>query len=133
MLSAQEIGRRGEDAAARLLKQQGLRILARNWRAGQLELDLVCQDGDTLVFVEVKTRQANGFSSPAEAMTARKRLAWYRAAQAWLAAHETWNGPCRFDVIFVTRRGSLVTPEHYPHAFDLDTLVGRRHASGQYW
>lgn len=133
MLTAQEIGRRGEDAAAHLLERRGLRILARNWRAGQLELDLVCRDGNTLVFVEVKTRLADGLSSPAEAMTMRKRRAWYRAAQAWLAAHGAWDGPCRFDVVCVTRRGSLVTPEHYPHAFDLTELVGRRYATGQYW
>lgn len=51
------LGRAGEDAAATLLHSHGMCILARNWRSGPLELDLVCREGDTLVFVEVKTRE----------------------------------------------------------------------------
>ena len=55
------LGRRGEEAAVRLLLAKGYTILARNWRVRSGELDIVARDGRTLVFVEVKTRRRSGF------------------------------------------------------------------------
>ncbi|WP_296304850.1 YraN family protein [uncultured Desulfovibrio sp.] len=131
------LGRQGEEAAARLLTGKGLAVLARNWRQGRLELDLVCQDGDTLVFVEVKSRRGDGLARPDEAMTPRKRRTLIRAARAWLAAEEAWSRPCRFDVVTVTARGpNSLHLEHIPHAFALDdagTAVDRGHTPWQPW
>ncbi len=131
--SARRTGDQGEEAAARLLRSRGLRILDRNWRAGPLELDMVCADGDTLVFVEVKTRAANGMTSPADGITARKRRLLFQAARAWLGAHAAWDRPCRFDVVCVIRDGALFTPEHCPHAFDISEFVDCRHTAWQPW
>lgn len=131
------LGRQGEEAAARLLASKGFVILARNWRQGRLELDIVCRDGDTLVFVEVKSRSGDGLTRPDEAMTPRKRHTLVRAARAWLAAEEDWSSPCRFDVVTVTACGpNSLHLEHIPHAFALDepgTVVDRGHASWQPW
>ena len=130
---ARRLGQRGEEAAARHMTRHGLRILARNWRQGQLELDMVCAEGDTLVFVEVKTRQAAGLAAPADALTPRKRAALRRAAQAWLNAHDAWQHPCRFDVVSVLCQDQTLTLEHYPHAFDFSSPVGGGNAAWQPW
>lgn len=126
-------GRMGEEAAARHLRAQGLRVLHRNWRRGRLELDIVCVEGDTVVFVEVKTRDAKGLASPADALTPRKRDACVRAARAWLAAHDAWERPCRFDVVGVFCDGPNYTLEHYRHAFDLSASLGGGDAPWQPW
>lgn len=127
------VGRAGEDAAAELLRKKGLKILERNWRKGRLELDIVCADGTTLVFVEVKTRQAEGMSDPADALTPAKRRVLTRAAQAWLAAHNAWRRPCRFDVVCVRKRGLALSAEHYRHAFDFSPTLGGGHTAWQPW
>lgn len=127
------IGARGEEAAARLLAQRGLRVLARNWRHGGLELDIVCDDRGTLVFVEVKTRAASGPARPDEALTPAKRGKLVRAARQYLAAHDAWDRPCRFDLVCVVHDGATLTLEHYPHAFDLTASLGGGDAAWQPW
>ena len=135
---AARFGREGEDAAARYLRHLGWRILDRNWRSGPLELDIVCCEGDTLVFVEVKTRAASGLASPAQAFTLTKRDRMIRAAQAWLCAHDAWDRPCRLDLVAVTHTaaGDYHT-ELVRHVIELDSStgnpVGGRHTPWQPW
>jgi putative endonuclease len=120
-----DLGRQGEDAAERLLQDKGLRVLERNLRLGRLELDLVCEDGDTLVFVEVKTRAEGSLATPAEGLTAQKRSRLLRAAQAYLSRHDLWHRPCRLDLVAVLfRAGRLHHIEHTPDAFQADTAHG---------
>ncbi|WP_241159444.1 MULTISPECIES: YraN family protein [unclassified Desulfovibrio] len=127
------LGRRGEEAACGLLRRAGLRILDRNWRAGRLELDIVCQDGATVVFVEVKTRSSAERGGPEGALTPAKQRSLSRAAQAWLAAHGAWEAPCRFDVVCLVARDGTFSAEHYRHAFDFAPPLDRRHAAWQPW
>ncbi len=120
-----DLGRQGENAAAQLLESKGLRILERNLRLGRLELDLVCQDGDTLVFVEVKTRAEGSLATPAEGLTAQKRSRLLRAAQAYLSKHDLWHRPCRLDLVAVLfRAGQVQHIEHTPDAFQADAQGG---------
>ena len=77
----------GEDAAARYLETKGFRVLDRNWRHRQWELDLVCRDRDTVVFVEVKTRKAGAMGAPGEALTRAKQAKLIKAASHYLSAH----------------------------------------------
>lgn len=129
---AAERGRNGEELAAGLLRRAGWRVLDRNWRQGRYELDLVCDDGEDVVFVEVRTRAEGGLVSPAESVTPAKRRSLIRAARAWLAAHGAWERPCRFDVVCVTvTAGEPPRTEHIRHAFEFDQPVGRGYASGQ--
>ena len=100
----QKLGGKGEVAAAQLLVSKRYKILDRNWRQGRLELDLVCEDGDELVFVEVKTRTAGTLTKPADGMSLGKRRSLIKAARCWLAAHRAWERACRFDVVCVTDR-----------------------------
>ena len=111
------MGRRGEDLAAELLCRRGFRVLARNWRCGRRELDLVALDGDTIVFVEVKTR-GPGPQSAREAINHSKRRHLRQVAAAWLRAHPGWGREFRFDVVAVTREPSgRWRVEHLPEAF----------------
>ena len=112
------IGRFGEEVAVRHLTGAGLRIVDRNWRCAEGELDIVAEEGDTLVFCEVKTRSGTAFGDPAEAVTAAKSAPIRRLALRWLAAHGIGWHDLRFDVVTVVRRsegGPLV--RHVRNAF----------------
>jgi putative endonuclease len=87
MAAKDELGRRGEHAAATFLTERGWTILSRNWRCPAGELDIVAVDGAELVVVEVKTRTSELFGHPFEAVDARKRARLWRLALAWCAAH----------------------------------------------
>ncbi len=126
-------GQAGEDAAAALLRSKGLRLVARNWRRGSLELDIVAEEGDTLVFVEVKTRAADGLQRPHEALTPAKRSALVKAATRYLTEHDLWHRACRFDLVSVIVRAQQTVAEHIPNAFDLTTALDSRHAAWQPW
>src|SRR5438128_2157172 len=94
------LDRIGEDAAAAHAQRHGAIVLARNWRGGGGELDLVVQDGTELAFVEVKARAQSKFGTPAEGVTRAKVRRLTRAALAYLGAHDLVDRvTCRFDVI----------------------------------
>ncbi len=126
-------GQAGEDAAAALLQSKGLRLVARNWRQGSFELDIVAEEGDTLVFIEVKTRAANGLQHPHEALTPAKRAALAKAATLYLAEHDLWHRTCRFDLVSVIVQAQKTVAEHIPNAFDLTSALDSRHAAWQPW
>ncbi len=98
----QRLGAAGEDLAAAWYQAAGYRILDRNWRCSDGELDLVCRRGATVVFCEVKTRASADFGSPEEAVTAAKRRRIRRLAARWLAERHVHGDEIRFDVVAVT-------------------------------
>jgi putative endonuclease len=98
------VGRYGEQVAVRYLEEHGLEVVERNWRCARGELDIVARDGETLVFVEVKTRSSVQFGVPAEAVTRVKANRLRYLAGSWLAEHPHSYGGLRFDVISVVRR-----------------------------
>ncbi len=102
-------GREGEIAAADFLTSSGVKILHRNFRCPPGEIDLIAKDGRTIVFVEVRSRQADGFGSPEESITATKRRRLTRAAMWFLKQHGHLDCPARFDVVAIRWRGE--TPE----------------------
>lgn len=100
-MSTAETGKRGERRAERYLRQNGCRILARNYRAGRHEIDLIVLDGETVVFVEVKTRAAGSLGRPMEAVNAAKQRFLRLAAEQWLMDNGAADRAARFDVIEV--------------------------------
>jgi len=110
-------GDMGEGAAARYLESRGYRILERNWRRGRLELDIICRDKDTLVFVEVKTRGPGSLGTPADALDRAKRNALVRAAGLYLSEFECWDEPCRFDLVAIRETESGLDLKHFTDAF----------------
>ena len=93
-------GERAEALAAEFLAAQGVTILERNFRRRCGELDLVAQDGDTLVFVEVRLRTRSDFGGAAASITARKRSRMAAAAGLYLARLRR-SPPCRFDAVLL--------------------------------
>jgi putative endonuclease len=95
-------GARGEKLACRFLKHRGYKILFRNFRGRSGgEIDIVCRDNDTLVFVEVKTRASEDFGRPFEAVNREKRKRISRGALAWLRMLDNPDILFRFDVVEV--------------------------------
>ena len=100
--SAEATGSAGEKAAeAHLVSMRGFQILARNWRHKKDELDLVCRDGEILVFVEVKTRRAGSRVPGYYAVNTRKKKALNRAIRAYQARISPKPKAVRFDVVEV--------------------------------
>ena len=117
-------GREGEDAAEALLSSLGYRTVVRNYRTRGGEIDLVCLDGETVVFVEVKTRGRGSLARPDQAVTPAKRGRIVKAAAAFLSERGWWERPCRFDVVTVVKDGEHLDVRHLPNAFSLDEASG---------
>ena len=118
------LGARGEAAAARYLKRRGYAIVARGDRLKSGEIDLVAVDRQTVVFVEVKTRESAEAGHPSEAVDRDKQRRLTRAAVTYLKRHGLLQCPARFDVVAVTWPASQRQPkiEHFPNAFE---AIGR--------
>jgi putative endonuclease len=116
-----KLGREGELAASAYLRRKGIRILARNFLCRSGEIDLIARDGDTLVFVEVKTRREG---VPAEAVTPAKERSLTLAAMTFLRRYEALEVRSRFDIIAIVWPDSSKKPniEHIVNAFE---AVGR--------
>ena len=113
-----DLGRRGEAAALEHLERGGLQLVARNWRSGHLEIDLIMEDPAGIRIVEVKTLQAGDGFDPSENVTPDKRRKLIRAAKAFYAEHPT-NKEIKFDVVTVLLdAGEVVEVNYLPDAFN---------------
>jgi putative endonuclease len=95
----QQLGARGEQMAAEALIRAGYRIITSDARQASGQIDIVAEEGDTIVFVEVKTRRSTAYGTPAEAITPAKQRHLIAAAQEYLAAHDWLDRPWRIDVV----------------------------------
>ena len=95
------LGRWGEQRAVRHLRARGWTILARNYRFGRKEVDVVARRGEVVAFVEVKTRAGTGFGAPQEAITRLKRREIEAVAVHFLARHAPRDVTVRFDALAV--------------------------------
>ncbi len=108
------IGRRGEREAEKLLKKKGYLILARNWRSGRDEIDLICLHGKTVVFVEARTRAEGALVSGYDSIDQRKRDALRRVCRAYFAKMRPKPLTLRFDVVEIEHReGTVLACRHY--------------------
>ena len=112
------LGSRGENVAARFLQGLGYNILVRNFRCAVGEIDIIAREGRTLVFVEVKTREADD-PMPEDQINADKQHRLTKAAKFYLGRYGTPPPPARFDVIaIVWPRGREPQVRHTPDAFE---------------
>jgi putative endonuclease len=112
------VGAYGERLAEQHLREQGLVVLARNWRCAEGEVDLILRDGDDVVFCEVKTRRGDRFGSPAEAIGPAKVRRLRRLAVRWLEQSTLSPREIRFDVVAVLpRQRGAADVEHVRAAF----------------
>jgi putative endonuclease len=116
------LGDRGERYAARYLRRQGFKIVARQYSNRLGEIDLIAVDGPSVVFVEVKTRTSDAAGMPVEAVDERKQRQIVRAALAYLKQHRLLEQPVRFDVVSVLWPRGARRPDvcHYRNAFSSD-------------
>ena len=117
------VGRRGEEEATRYLSRLGHRILARNWRGGHLELDVITLTGSELHFVEVKSRVEPVMAEPQRNVGREKQRRLVAAAQAFLHAEDRKDLPADLEVFFDVMSvifygtGADFEIEYYPKAF----------------
>lgn len=116
-MANRELQKIGEDAAARYLATRGLRVVTRNWRLKLGEIDIVAMEGETLVFVEVKTKYSSVFSDPSLSVDFRKQRKLRRLAEAYIAIVRPTFVRCRFDVVSVVAGASGPTLRHIVAAF----------------
>jgi len=111
-------GRLAEERAAAWLERQGLKVVARNFRVRGGEIDLICKDGRTTVFVEVRQRKDKAYGGAAASITRSKQQRIILAARHWLA--ERGSSDCRFDCILLDGSATDAPLEWLRHAFDAD-------------
>jgi len=108
-----DLGAFGERVAAAHLEAKGYRIRARNFRCREGEIDIVAEDGDCLVFVEVRTRRGDAFGTPAESVTAAKERRLLTVARAYLQEHPDVPANQRIDVVGIElSKGRLLAVQH---------------------
>jgi putative endonuclease len=117
-MASYEAGLKGEEAARDYLVRLGYKILEKNFRSSQGEIDLIAKDKSTLVFVEVKNYSYKSLGSPVGAVGATKKRSLIHAAETYLYKNRVKDTYCRFDVITIYRKynGQRVI-EHYQDAF----------------
>jgi putative endonuclease len=113
------LGRSGEDRAAKHLAKLGYRVLERNYRTRQGEIDLIALDRDTVVFVEVKTRTSDAYGAPELAVDSRKQGRMVKAALGYLKQKKLHQMACRFDVVAISG-GKEPQVEVIRNAFEMD-------------
>jgi putative endonuclease len=114
-----ELGKEGEDLALKKVESLGYRCIARNYRCSLGELDLIARDGETLVFIEIKTRKGRSLDYAKEAVHARKQRQMSKVALAYMKSTGCEDAKARFDVVVIHQKGLDKEIEVIRNAFDL--------------
>ncbi len=97
-----DIGKKGEEIAFSFLRRKGYRVVDRNWRCKMGEIDIIAMDGETLVFVEVRSlKMHRNLRTPEESVTIAKKKRLLNAARVYLGKNGLWHRKVRFDIIGV--------------------------------
>ncbi len=114
---SQKFGDLAEELAIKHLQKKGYKILATNYRYGHKEIDIICEKGDQVVFVEVKAARAKSFGPPEGWVDGKKRKNLIIAAQAYIQENELSDKSFRFDVITCTKTRDGFDINHLESAF----------------
>jgi len=117
-LDSKELGKRGEQLAAKYLAKSGFKIIERNYRCRLGEVDLILSKNDQLIFVEVKTRSSIKYGQPAEAVNSKKKANYFRLATHYVSFKRLNDINLRFDVIEIMYDADgTYKINHIPDAF----------------
>lgn len=116
MANHNELGKLGEEAVAKMLREQGYTIIARNWHYEKYEIDIIARHEEWIVFVEVKTRTSDQWGNPEEAISKGKIKRIVEAADFYLRDNDI-DSPARFDIAAVTLNGKGLNIEYIEDAF----------------
>ena len=111
------LGRSGEDLAADMYARRGYRVLERNYRVPEGEVDLIVGRGSTIVFCEVKARATDRWGLPAEAVAWQKQARLRRLAARWMRERQPGRVEIRFDVVSIVVRDGRPEVTHFANAF----------------
>ena len=112
------LGNEGEEEATQYLIKNGYKIIERNFLCKRGEIDIIAKDGDTIVFIEVKTRKSIKYGTPAEAVDEIKQKHIYKAAEYYLYSRNLENEYVRIDVIEVYYKNDSFKINHIKKAID---------------
>ncbi len=110
------LGKRGEDAAAEFLAGKGYKILIRNKQYGHLEIDIIAEYKEMIVFIEVKSRSGTYFEQPFQAVTVKKQKKIIKAANIYIEENEI-DLEARFDIVSIVEENGKFIIEHIEDAF----------------
>lgn len=110
MAAHNELGKWGEDCAVEYLQRRGYTIVARDWKSGHRDIDIIAMDEETVVFVEVKTRRNRDYVNPEEAVDYHKRRNLQGAINHYVKYYHV-NNDIRFDIITVVGTQDDASPE----------------------
>lgn len=113
------IGKEGEDEASLYLQKQGYKIIQRNFRCKQGEIDIIAKDKKEYVFIEVKTRQNFHYGAPSEAVDEQKQNHIWKVAEYYIYIHKLENAYIRFDVLEIYKNKSKFYIHHIKQAISL--------------
>jgi putative endonuclease len=116
-MDRRDVARQGEDAAALYLERRGWRIVERNYRRREGEIDIIATRPGVIAFIEVKTRRSRAFGVPAEAVTIRKRARIRALAGRFLAERRPRVAELRFDVVDIVWDARGLSIQHLEQAF----------------
>jgi putative endonuclease len=114
-----DLGKWGEDMALKKVKKLGYRCLARNYRCPLGEVDLIARDGDSLVFIEIKTRRGRSLEYAKEAVNQRKRRQLSKVALNYMKSNGFTDVRARFDVVVINLNREQQEIEVIRNAFEL--------------
>ena len=117
--NSKNLGNKGEDAGAKYLSAKGYKILERNYRTKQGELDIIAEHRGRIIFVEVKTRHNSLHGRPAEAVGYYKQQRLIQTASIYLRQRQLLDCPCRFDILEIYAAGSSWNINHIENAFEV--------------
>ncbi len=115
-----ELGRYGEELALKSIQRLGYKKVVRNYTCPMGEVDLIAMDGDTLVFIEIKTRKNKPIAFAKEVVTAKKQRQLSKAALAFMKSNDCCEAKARFDVVAVSLKGGKKQIEVIKNAFELN-------------
>lgn len=115
-MESQMLGKEGEAIALKYFTERGYKIIDKNFRSQQGEVDIIAKDGDFLVFVEVKAYSIGSFGTPLGAVGKSKKASIIHAARTYLLKNNIKNVNCRFDVLAIYRSWTGLT--NYDHIKD---------------
>lgn len=116
MAQHNELGQKGEDAAARLFAQKGYGIVCRNWKFHGYEIDIVAENNEWIVFAEVKTRTSAQWGNPEDFVGKTRMRRMIEAADHYLKENNI-DKPARFDIVAAVWNGREMQMEHIEDAF----------------
>jgi len=116
MSNTREFGNKGEDIACEFLQSKSYSIKERNWQFGHLEIDIIAEHNEMIIFVEVKSRSGTYFEQPFQAVTKKKQKFIIKAANAYIEKFEI-DLEARFDIISIVNENGNFEIDHIEDAF----------------